>query len=114
MIGPRGIAPLALRQLAAWEELAATWPLVSVQRDGRQVMICPECGIGIWLATDPRGGTYRYTDEEKQAHIVLHLRTRHPDMEPPGVLQAMIRVRPQDTRPFRGPHAYPGCLFTRR
>jgi hypothetical protein len=84
MIGPRGIAPMAQRQLAAWQEIAASWGFTAAERDGQSVIVCGECGMGMWLATDRAGSAYTYTEAEKQAHIVLHLRTRHPGMEPPG------------------------------
>lgn len=85
MLGPSGLAPLALRQLAAWQEIASAWPRELAERDGQQITTCGKCGQGLWLLTDTHGSTYRYRPEQEQAMIVLHLRARHAEMEPAGL-----------------------------
>lgn len=48
----------------------------------RRSMCCDECGKGVWLATDIHGKLYHYTEDDRIAHIVLHLRNHHPDLDP--------------------------------
>ena len=79
------VAPLALRQLAAWEEIAKDWatfdgadaefPNVVVER-------CASCFGGIYRKTDDLGKTYAYTDAEVLALVVAHLRLAHADLDP--------------------------------
>ena len=72
------LAPLAARQLAAWEQLADGWPLM----EDAGVRRCVSCLAGVELITDPDGRPYRWTEEQHRANIVLHLRHRHPDLDP--------------------------------
>ena len=73
-----GLAPMAARQLAAWEALAESWPLFAENGVNR----CVSCLAGVELITGPDGRPYRWTGEQHRANIVLHLRTRHPDLDP--------------------------------
>ena len=73
-----GLAPLAARQLAAWEHIAEQWK-VSREQD---VWRCVECCSGVALADDRQGKQYQYTQEQWLALIVLHLRSKHPDLDP--------------------------------
>jgi hypothetical protein len=65
-------------QLAAWETIAEGWP-VSLEGDTWR---CGDCGGPVALALDPAKRTYQYTAEQFRALIVLHLRTRHADLDP--------------------------------
>lgn len=72
------LAPLALRQLSAWEQIADTWETwldADVQR-------CGPCGKGLYLALDASGNWFRYTHEQILALTVLHLRNHHADLDP--------------------------------
>ncbi|HXZ77774.1 MAG TPA: hypothetical protein VEH31_43835 [Streptosporangiaceae bacterium] len=80
---------LAGSQLAAWEAIATAWPLVSAGRSAApggpgivRVAECERCGRGVLLQTDQAGREYRYTQAERLAHVVLHLRTHHEDLDP--------------------------------
>ena len=72
----RRIAPLAEAQLAAWQVIAADWPVTGPSG------LCGVCGKGVILRADAQGRPYRYTPEQVLAHIVLHLRSHHPDLDP--------------------------------
>ena len=82
---PSGIAPLAQRQLTAWQDLARSWSFALAERDGQRIMACGECGAGIWLITDTTGTEYAYDGDQKLGMVVLHLRARHADLEPDGL-----------------------------
>lgn len=71
-------AELAAHQLAAWMQLAADWP--SEVAEG--VRRCTGCGKGIMLLTDSGGRLFLYTEAEKNALTVLHLRNHHADLDP--------------------------------
>ena len=80
---------LAGSQLAAWQAIAAAWPLVSARRAAApggpelvRVTECGRCGRGVMLQTDQAGREYRYTQAERLAHVVLHLRSCHEDLDP--------------------------------
>ena len=72
------VAPIAERQLAAWEALAAEW---SSYADG-PVRRCVSCHIGILRTHDDSGAEYQYTDEQWLALVVAHLRQAHMDLDP--------------------------------
>ena len=78
MFGDRGLAPLALNQLAAWEKIAEDWPV------SREVATyrCGDCGGPVCLAVDGAKRPYRYTHEQFLALTVLHLRNHHTDLDP--------------------------------
>jgi len=84
MIERPGIAPLALRQLAAWEDLAGRWPLELDSGEHPWVWRCARCpsGKGVLLATDPQGARYRWTGRQRIQMITLHLRNHHADLDP--------------------------------
>ena len=82
LTGPHPIGGLAIRQLAAWQALAARWPL-ELDSDGYPwIWRCPDCGIGVMLDTDTRGVPYRWTEADRLSAVVLHLRTRHATLDP--------------------------------
>jgi len=73
-----GLGPLAVGQLAAWENLADSWV---TEESGRRL----ECGVchgSILVLTDRLGVRYRYTHVDRLALIVLHLRSFHPHLDP--------------------------------
>ena len=72
------LAPLARMQLAAWEALADGWQ-VSREQD---VYRCVTCTHGVALACDAYGHDYQYTGEQWRGLVVLHLRAKHPDLDP--------------------------------
>ena len=73
-----GLAPLAAAQLAAWEQLATGWEC----REEAGVLRCADCDAGIMLLADAAGRPYQWTAEQALAMTVLHLRARHPDLDP--------------------------------
>lgn len=75
------IGALAAGQLRAWEEIAETWVIVFVPRDGELHAICPSCDISI-KPVQRDGAAYIMTTEELRAAIVMHLRNRHRDLDP--------------------------------
>ena len=75
---------MAARQLAAWEEIAVTW--ATYMTEGDPAVRCASCNAGIYLAFDRHGKAYQYAGSQIRAHIVLHLRTRHPDLDPDKAL----------------------------
>ena len=72
------LAPMIMRQLAAWETIAKDWP-VSLDAETHR---CGDCGKGIALALDGLKRPYRYTREQFLALVVLHLRNHHADLDP--------------------------------
>ena len=81
MTGPQGIAPLALRQLAAWQDVAARWTATA---DGDHLR-CVACEASILPVGDPRGFRYMVTSQMILDATVMHLRARHAEMEPAGL-----------------------------
>ena len=84
MIGPSGIAPLALHQLAAWQRLAQDWPVHATDEDGQIKLACGHCGAGM-VPLRNETGDYHYPLQHFTNATVLHLRQRHADMEPAGL-----------------------------
>ena len=86
MYGGGGLAPRARSQLAAWEEIAAGWPLYGDRGPApgalSRVELCRLCDRGVILIRDEQYRPYEYTDEQRLALIVLHLRNHHPDLDP--------------------------------
>lgn len=81
------ISYVATSQLAAWEDIARTWPVSfdaqytdAMRRD--RAYRCADCRKGVALALDLAGRRYQYTDEQWLALVVLHLRNHHPDLDP--------------------------------
>ena len=72
------MSTLAERQLAAWQEIAAHWPL----RITTDVCECVQCGKGVYLIRDTRGLPFRWTYDQRLAQTVLHLRNHHADLDP--------------------------------
>ena len=81
MTGPQGIAPLALRQLAAWQAVAAGWTATVAEDHLR----CVACQASILAVGDPRGIRYMITSQMILDATVMHLRARHAEMEPAGL-----------------------------
>jgi hypothetical protein len=84
VIGPSGIAPLAQRQLAAWQALAADWPVHATDEDGQIKLACGECGRGI-VPLRNTTGDYHYVLRHFTDATVMHLRQRHAEVEPAGL-----------------------------
>lgn len=68
------LAPAALAELHRWQQVAADWP---VYQDGA-CLRCRRCAQCV-LRTEDYGGThYVYSDEQRLALTVAHLRLSHP------------------------------------
>lgn len=66
---------IALAQLAIYQEFAKEWPRYPDSRSIR----CGKCDQSIWFLYDENGEVYRYTDDEKLALIVAHIRQNHEE-----------------------------------
>lgn len=86
MLEESRIAPVAKGQLAAWEKLAAGWEMTDWRTAGtlQFVRTCDRCRHGVILLTDTDGREYQYSDEQRLALVVLHLRNHHAELGPGG------------------------------
>jgi hypothetical protein len=75
----RDIAILAVKQYQAWQELARVWPLLYDDVDSQER--CEACGIGVISINDRLGVNRIYTEDERLALVVGHLRNHHRDLE---------------------------------
>jgi hypothetical protein len=85
---------VALIQLAAWQELAVTWPISIVYFDESNRSVetpvdgesshaaCGECTVSIYAITDRAGNKYTYQPGQELAMVVAHLRNFHRELEP--------------------------------
>jgi hypothetical protein len=86
MIGPSGLAPLALHQLAAWQRLAGEWSLCSAElAPGQLHLTCVMCDASVMALHDAHGGPYYFNWQIVLDATVMHLRARHADLEPVGL-----------------------------
>jgi hypothetical protein len=78
------LPPIAAGPLAAWEDLARDWATFKVfdVDAGAYNMRCASCLGGIYRVTDPHGKPYPYTDADRLALVVIHLRQSHMDLDP--------------------------------
>ena len=77
------LAPLAIHQLRAWEEIAHNWVVIIAARDGEWHCICPNCDQSILPLKKENTSTYYvFTNNELLAATVAHLRNRHRDLDP--------------------------------
>lgn len=67
------IDPIALRQLARWQQLAAKWPFSRDENYWR----CGDCMAIIHQVWDSRGNRYDISSADIAALEVAHLRRRH-------------------------------------
>lgn len=74
---PGTLAPVALRALEFIRSAAQTWPIHRVRRDNRNCNVCRMCQQNIWFDKDEEGQEFLYTEAEKLALIVAHIRQRH-------------------------------------
>lgn len=80
---PKGeLANIAVTQLEAFQLRGRTWPLREVSREDdnnnyRHGMECSYCNQMIYFISDVTGILYEYTDDEKLALIVAHIRQAH-------------------------------------
>jgi hypothetical protein len=72
---------IADEQLRPFREAAFTWPIRQELKDNRWCNLCRVCRQNIWFANDERKQPYQYTEDEKLALIVAHIRQCHPNME---------------------------------
>ena len=79
-----GMSPVAARQLAAWEDLARDWTTFQIfdPDAGAWNERCGSCLAGLWRLADDTGNLYRYSDADKLAMVVDHLRRAHLDLDP--------------------------------
>jgi hypothetical protein len=87
VIGPQGLAPLALHQLAEWQALAMTWPLSLDLRgdDDQPHLMCADCLASVVPLADRGARPYQTAPGRVLDATVMHLRQRHADMEPAGL-----------------------------
>ena len=78
------ISYVARGQLAAWEALARDWATVAMKDPDSEVRVerCSSCWVGIYRITDEQARPYRYSDEQKLALVVAHLRQAHMHLDP--------------------------------
>jgi hypothetical protein len=74
------IAPVAMEQLRAYQTVARTW---KTWPDGR-CQRCMECDENIYFTADAGGHLYSYTDDEKLAVTVAHIRQCHSEVVDDG------------------------------
>lgn len=73
------IDPLAMRQLAKWEDIARTWPVFNSPAG---YVRCAYDDMTVWRTEDNHGKAYQLTDLEILALRVGHLRQHHPQLDP--------------------------------
>jgi hypothetical protein len=83
VIGPSGLAGLAVRQLAAWQAVAMNWPLMMAGEDPH--LRCGDCEASVVPLADRLDCSYLVTPQITLDATVRHLRARHADMEPGGL-----------------------------
>lgn len=97
---PGRIATTTMLQLAAWETIAASWPLTpDPAPDSTDPVPCERCvygtglhrdhphercacGTGVIRTHDGQGAAYETTEAERLALVVAHLRAAHPRLDP--------------------------------
>ena len=79
MLEPAKLSHVATGQLAAWEKIAEDWP---DYHDKATVQRCVSCQVAIYRVADINGQPYTYTDEQRLALVVAHLRQAHMDLDP--------------------------------
>ncbi len=80
MFPSAGLAPLAQAQLAAWQDLAQTWPLTLDAAEGH--IRCGRCQQSVARLADDLGKAYSYWVRDWLAMVVAHLRQAHPEADP--------------------------------
>jgi hypothetical protein len=87
VIGPSGLAPLALHQLAGWQQIALTWPLALDLRGAGDLphLMCADCMASVVPLGDAESRPYHVTPQQALDATVRHLRARHAELEPPGL-----------------------------
>ena len=79
------LAPLAIHQLRAWEEIADTWVMyVQSRMNGPKTeyhAVCGACEETVSVLENDTG-YYLMTLQQIRASIVAHLRNRHRDLDP--------------------------------
>lgn len=78
MLEPPKIGVLATAQLAAWEKIADGW---DGYEDGDQ-MRCGDCDQGMYRVMDDHQVAYHYSDGQRLAFVVAHLRQAHMNLDP--------------------------------
>lgn len=77
---PGTVADIAKQQLAQYQDQAKVWSIEFQPRDGREAMVCSECGQALWFKADRAGHAYVYTPQMKDALIVGHIRRSHSEI----------------------------------
>lgn len=78
MLEPPRLSYLATGQLAAWEQIADGWPMF----EDWPCLRCASCLISVMRIADDQDHVYKYTDEQRRALVVAHLRQAHMDLDP--------------------------------
>jgi hypothetical protein len=78
------LPPADAARLAAWEDLARGWATLRFYDVDAAAWNerCASCLGGIYRVTDPNGKPYPYSDADKLALVVAHLRQSHQDLDP--------------------------------
>lgn len=80
MPGPGRLGAVARQQLAAWQQVAADWP-VRVG-GGASHLHCGDCGGPVLAIADGTATAYHLTPQQIMDATVMHLRARHEDLDP--------------------------------
>ena len=72
------VTPAAAAELAAWEALAADWPVYQEGPCAR----CASCHMCVIRTHDGQGTAYAYSDANRLALAVAHLRQAHQNLAP--------------------------------
>jgi hypothetical protein len=75
------IHPLALGQLAIYQDIARDWPRYP---DGRCVR-CGKCDQSIYMRRDVNNVAYSYTKDEIESLVVAHIRQAHAEVIDSGI-----------------------------
>jgi hypothetical protein len=71
------LAPLAVKQLEAWEKIAGQWLLIPQWRDDQFHMVCYVCDVSVFAASEQS-----LTPNVFMAATVAHLRNVHRELDP--------------------------------
>lgn len=76
------LSGVAIKQLAAWEDLARGWTAYEDQLAAVRVMRCASCHVSLYRLTDEDGRPYTYSEEQILVQVVAHLRQAHMELDP--------------------------------
>ncbi len=80
MLGPSGLGALAQQQLAAWQQIAMSWPVALSRIQGG--LRCVDCDGLVTRLIDSGDIAYHVSAQQILDATVMHLRQRHEDLDP--------------------------------